>query len=153
VKPHKLVLLLAVVDMFEDGLLRDNRIYFDRELRERFSFYFKAVKQPGDSCRPHIPFFHLRSSGWWHLKPRIGREWSYERMKTCSSIGDLEDNVEYAFVDDQVYSILVDTEARRQIRDEIALALGHPELAYVHYSTQNDQEGSDGEQWPRRRNR
>jgi len=130
-KPHKLVMLLSVIDMIERGSIVDGKVYFNRELLERFSFYFDLAKQPTDSCRPHIPFFHLRSLGWWRLQPKVGRENSFNEMKTCHSARQLVDNIECAYIAEDVYDLLLDRQARQAIRHAIAEALGLPQIANI----------------------
>lgn len=136
-KPHKLVLLLAITDMIASGLLTDGRVYFNDELRRRFAFYFNLVRGPADSCRPHIPFFHLRTVGWWSLRPKIGREISFAELKTCRSKRDIVDNVDCAFISDDVFSLLCDQPARATIRKTIAEVLGLPQVARVFYEKGN----------------
>lgn len=130
-KPHKLVMLLSVVDMIERGLVLDGRVYFNRDLIERFSFYFSLVGKPTDCCRPHIPFFHLRTLGWWRLQPKVGRETSFNEMRTCHSPKELIDNVEYAHISEEVYELLLDSQARQAIRCTIAEVLEAPEIIKV----------------------
>lgn len=131
-KPHKLIMLLSVLDMIERGLVSDGKVYFNRDLIECFSFYFGLVEQATDSCRPHTPFFHLRTLGWWRLQPKVGRETSFSEMKTCHSRRALIDNVEYAQIAKEVYELLLDSQARRAIRRTIAEALGALELVEMH---------------------
>jgi len=40
-KPHKPILLLAVLDLIESGAICDNKIVPSQELREAFTAYFK----------------------------------------------------------------------------------------------------------------
>lgn len=142
-KPHKLVMLLSVIDLTESGLVFDGRVYLDKGLLERFSFYFRIVGQPTDSCRPHIPFFHLRALGWWQLQPKMGREKSFTDMKTCHSAKELMDNVECARIAEEVYDLLLDQRARWAVRRTIAEALGVPEIANLTGTTdlQREKEG------------
>ena len=39
-KPHKLVMQLAVIDLFDKGNLKENKIYFNHDLIESFAEYF-----------------------------------------------------------------------------------------------------------------
>ena len=60
--PHKICLLLAVLDLARAGGLPVNRIVFGPALLERYHRFFDAVKQPGDHANPYFPFFHLAAS-------------------------------------------------------------------------------------------
>ena len=73
-KPHKALLLLATVDQLEQQAHPQNRIYFNDQLRQAFTQYFSRYSRDTDRDRPYAPFFHLSSSGFWHLKAKPGQE-------------------------------------------------------------------------------
>ena len=47
-RPHKPVMLLAVLDLFEQGAIKKNMIAYSPELLELFDEYFEAVRGEGD---------------------------------------------------------------------------------------------------------
>ena len=85
-KPHKLFLLLAVLDLFDQGLIPENRIYFDEPLIKNFEKYFRLFAKEDDWCQPGPPFFHLRSSTFWKHKIKPGRESNYYKLKTSVEV-------------------------------------------------------------------
>lgn len=64
-RPHKPVMLLAVLDLIAAGQAEQQRIEWSRKLRERFSAYFGIVRTQLDKSTPENPFFHLGSEGFW----------------------------------------------------------------------------------------
>ena len=64
-RPHKPVLLLAVVDAIAAGKARPDQVPWSSWLRDRFRVYFEIVKAHNDDCSPEYPFFHLRGDGFW----------------------------------------------------------------------------------------
>jgi putative restriction endonuclease len=64
-RPHKPVLLLAVLDAVAEGRTPPQRIEWTQWLRSRFRIYFDAVRSSNDDMAPELPFFHLRSEGFW----------------------------------------------------------------------------------------
>ncbi|WP_375753588.1 HNH endonuclease [Vibrio sp. HN007] len=72
--PHKVCMLLAVMDLISSGVIPTNKIELNNPLRERFSFHFKSFAQGRDKNTPENPFFHLRSEGFWHLSYEDGFE-------------------------------------------------------------------------------
>ncbi|MBN1675253.1 MAG: hypothetical protein JXR37_29705 [Kiritimatiellae bacterium] len=80
-RPHKPVLLLAVLDLFETGRLKENREGFSPELREIFRRYFEIVRAQDDSATPIDPFFYLKSDKFWHHAPKPGKEVAYQHMR------------------------------------------------------------------------
>jgi putative restriction endonuclease len=114
--PHKICMLLAVLDMARSGALTENRIEYSPALLERFREYFDAVKAPGDHPKPNYPFFHLkgplqgRRPSFWHLKAKPGREAVLRAMRSARSPRDIEENVDFAYLDDELFQLLQDPE-------------------------------------------
>lgn len=69
-RPHKPILLLAILDLIENGTITENRIEASDELRAAFTDYFKIVQQGNDQNTPHNPFYYLCSEGFWTLQPQ-----------------------------------------------------------------------------------
>lgn len=119
-KPHKLVLLLAVVDLFEEGLVYDNRIYLNKELEDRFRFYFRMVAGPKDWCQIGPPFYHLRSSGFWFHHVYPSRVSSYYAMRTPGGgKGNVMRNIEYAYLAQFMLDVMKDSTSRQLLRNAI----------------------------------
>jgi hypothetical protein len=104
--PHKMCLLLAVIDLIGRGELTDNRIYFTSRLKERFTFFFDRYRTANDRDNPHLPFFHLRSEPFWHHRIIPGKSASYEKLSTASGAGDIERHIAYAYLDEQLFELL-----------------------------------------------
>jgi hypothetical protein len=104
--PHKVAMLLAVIDAIGAGEVTDNRIYFSQALRTRFSEHFNRLAGPGDRDNPHLPFFHLRSEGFWHHRIKPGMQSAYEQLSTVGGPGDIERHVQYAFLDEELFELL-----------------------------------------------
>lgn len=64
-RPHKPLLLLAVLDLIANGQATPARIPWSRELRARFAAYFPIVRSHDDQCTPQNPFVYLRQDGFW----------------------------------------------------------------------------------------
>ncbi len=115
--PHKICMLLAVLDLARAGGLPVNRIVFGPPLLERYNAFFNAVKQPGDHANPYFPFFHLagklRGGGasFWHLVPLPGHEGVLAAMSTARSVRDITDNIAWAELDPALFALLQQPEA------------------------------------------
>jgi len=64
-RPHKPVLLLAVLDLIADGLARPDAIPWSDALRRRFEQYFAEVRARDDRATPQNPFRFLHSDAIW----------------------------------------------------------------------------------------
>lgn len=69
-KPHKPVLLLAVMDLIERGVIANNHITPSKELRDGFTAYFNIVKQGNDNNSPENPFYYLCNESFWNIYPK-----------------------------------------------------------------------------------
>ena len=70
--PHKPLLLLAVIDLFAEGYITSNIIELTPDLGEMFTLYWSRVMPPDRKGNLALPFFHLRSDGFWHLVAQAG---------------------------------------------------------------------------------
>lgn len=97
--PHKICMLLALLDLARSGGLTDNRVEFSPPLLERYQRFFAAVRTPSDHSNPYFPFFHLAGkllggeAGFWHLQPLPGRETALAVLSTARSLRDITDNI------------------------------------------------------------
>lgn len=57
-RPHKPLLLLAMLDLIAEGRSTPDRIEWSTVLRDRFALYFARVKRMEDQCTPENPFFY-----------------------------------------------------------------------------------------------
>ena len=117
VSPHKICMLLAVLDLARGGGLSENRIVYGPQLLERFRRFFDAVAAPGDHDNPYFPFFHLKGNlrgggeSFWHLEPLPGREAVLASMQKVGSHLDITANVAFAWLDPELHQLLQDPRA------------------------------------------
>jgi putative restriction endonuclease len=73
--PHKPLLHLVVIDLFEGGKLASGEFRRDGELAFRFNSYW-SLGAVGRGSRPDVklPFFHSRTDGFWTPCEEDGRE-------------------------------------------------------------------------------
>ena len=115
--PHKICMLLAVLDLARGGALTENRIEYAPPLLERYAMYFNAVRGPGDHPNPYFPFFHLAGSlrgggeSFWHLQPRPGRESVLDSMGTARTSRQVTENIDHAFLDPELFELVQDPTA------------------------------------------
>jgi putative restriction endonuclease len=119
--PYKPALLLAVLEGVEEQTIRDNRIEITPELITAFKAYCQLLSPgPEYAASPfQLPFFHLQSSGFWHLHARPGRELVLTSSKSVRSFGHLRDVIAYASVDAALWDLLTQPVAREQIRQTL----------------------------------
>jgi putative restriction endonuclease len=121
--PHKAVLLLSVVQSIEYGEVTDNRVYITAELVARFKDNWHAYVRD-NSFTPNfsLPFYHLKSDGFWHLRTLPGRELLLTSSHSIRSFRALKDAVAYAYFDEGVYALLQDQGNRDIIKQTLLIA-------------------------------
>ena len=118
--PHKPVMLLAVLELAEAGLLTENKICYNQELLERFRSFFQAVQKTGDACNPYFPFFHMyKGEPFWHLKPLPGKDATIEAMSTVRGPSAITANIVHAFLDDELFAMIHREEERLVLRQAL----------------------------------
>ena len=111
--PHKALLLLSVMQMMEYGEIRENMILISPELVARFKDNWYALVHNWDSSPNFsLPFYHLKSSGFWHLQTFPGKEILLTSSNSIRSFAALKEAVAYAYFDDEVYELLQDAHNR-----------------------------------------
>ena len=64
-RPHKPLLLLAVLDLLDEGKATPDRIPWCQALRDRFTARFLLVRRHDDKNTPENPFHYLQTDGFW----------------------------------------------------------------------------------------
>ncbi len=115
--PHKICMLLAVLDLARGGALMHNRIEYAPPLLERYAMYFRAVRAGGDHPNPYFPFFHLAgrlrggAGSFWHLQPKPGREAVLAGMSTARTARQVTDNIDHVRLDPALFELMQDAAA------------------------------------------
>jgi putative restriction endonuclease len=104
--PHKPLLLLAVLDLFEQGSLTANLIELTPELGELFSLYWYKLRPPSQRGYLTYPFYHLQSDGFWQLQPRPGQEAALAVYRPNAGLTALRELILGAKLDDELYALL-----------------------------------------------
>ncbi|MFN3712478.1 MAG: HNH endonuclease [Alcanivoracaceae bacterium] len=114
-KPYKPCLLLAVIALIDSGHIQDERIYLDDNLKHAFREKLRELGSTQDQASIALPFFHLRSSGVWALKPISGMEDEYQKSATPRSERWLKQTIEYAAIDKALFHLFRNDIARARL--------------------------------------
>lgn len=126
--PHKPLLLLAVIDLFGQGSIRSNLIEFTPDLGETFTLYWSRIVPPDQRGNIALPFFHLKSDGFWHLIAQPGKEEILAATQKVASVTHLRELVLGAKLDDELFSLFRDEESRNVLRAVLIDTYFAPEL-------------------------
>ncbi|HCU64605.1 MAG TPA: restriction endonuclease [Rheinheimera sp.] len=121
-KPHKVCLLLAVMDLISIGAIQHNRIELSAELKHCFSIHFMRLRAGNDADTPENPFFHLRSEGFWHLHYQAG-------IDACMVDRYSKSKIAYASLDDELFEFFQSSIISADLRLALTMNLTRlPEL-------------------------
>lgn len=123
VSPHKIAMLLAVMDLFESDTITENRIDYSPALLDAFTKAFDALKSDQDRNNPHLPYFHLRSEGFWHHQVKPGQVDSYNQLTTASGPGAIQSHIAYVYLDDELFELLKNHVVRELLKSALLLNL------------------------------
>ncbi|MFM8319609.1 MAG: HNH endonuclease [Chloroflexota bacterium] len=124
--PHKPILLLSILDLFAQGRVITNLIEITPELGELFAAYWSKVL-PERRGNLALPFFHLRSSGFWHLLPQSGQEAVLDAARQVDTLSQLGKLTVGASLDDHLFQLLQNAETRNALRAALIQTYFAPE--------------------------
>lgn len=111
------ILLMSVTDLIAQGLIKENKITISDELTNTFNKYlFVLSPNSSEEVSFAIAFFHLnnKKSPFWYVKFNEGYE-----GKRAQSITTLKRNVDSAKLDEELFNLLQDSNARKELIDEL----------------------------------
>lgn len=130
-KPHKPVMLLALVDCVETGLVTDNKFEFSDSLIAVFNRLFAAIAERSDWRQAAPPFFHLRSDGFWRHEIVPGKEQCYRALKTSGGgLKRIRENIAYGAFEPWAWRVVCDAEGRASLTRFILDSFFEPDEAY-----------------------
>jgi putative restriction endonuclease len=99
VAPHKPILLLSILQAFQNNLLINNRIYLSPELVALFKANWSALVRTNHDCRISYPFYYLKSENFWRIIPKRGFENLGSMGSLMKSFSTLNAAIEFAEID------------------------------------------------------
>ena len=119
--PHKAVLMLAVIELYEKNILTDNEIRYDDILKSTFLKTWNLVLPNEQLILPeaYLPFWYLQSDSFWHIVPVRGKEDILSLMRDTNikpSEAKLNDSVKYAELDEDLYFLMTLPSGRSSLK-------------------------------------
>jgi putative restriction endonuclease len=122
IAPHKPILVLSVINLFERDLIRRNQIALSPELVVTFLKYWHQLGSNSHNADIAMPFFHLTGDGFWHLKAKPGYESVLSSKVKLRSVRALREFIQYAYLDEELFKLLRDEIARKSLINVIVEA-------------------------------
>ena len=106
--PHKPILLISVLQAFQKNLISGNRIYISPELVALFKANWGLLVTSNHDCRFALPFYHLKSDGFWTLVAKAGFENLLQLASSMRSFANLNAAIEFAVIADDLLLLMKD---------------------------------------------
>ncbi|WP_167611458.1 HNH endonuclease [Maribellus sediminis] len=108
--PHKPILLLAVIDLFEEGEVSENWIEITDDLVQHFLDNWSVLVKTPHVATFALPFFHLKNEKgqFWRLITYPGKEIPTTNSNSIKSYRALTETVCAATLSDELYIALSD---------------------------------------------
>lgn len=143
--PHKVVMMLTVIELFENNILKDNEIYYDDKLKSMFLKVWNRVLPSEPLFHPdaYLPFWYLQNDSFWHIVPKRGQEDILSLMRDNNvkpSEAKLSDSVRYAELDEDLYFLMTLSSGRSSLKKvllETYTALSEKEIDKLSESIDN----------------
>ena len=116
VAPHKPILLLAVMEHFERHTLTENRIELSPLLTHTFLKYWSYLGSANHNPDISRPFFHLKSSKFWHLVANPGFEEVLAAKIKLKTLAEVQEAISHAYVDEDLFEFWQDTPCRDSLQ-------------------------------------
>lgn len=119
--PHKAVLMLTVIELYEKNVLMDNEIRYDETLKSAFLNMWNMVlpNEPLFHLDAYLPFWYLQNDNFWHIVPIRGKEDILSLMRDTNikpSEAKLIDSVKYAELDEDLYFLMTLPSGRSSLK-------------------------------------
>lgn len=110
--PHKPVLLITFIELFEKGEIIENKVFISPELVGYFKESFSLLVKTGHSTDFFLPFYHLSSEGFWNIKTKLGAD-----LKVyISSFNRLNEIADYGYFSEDLFLLLINEETRNILK-------------------------------------
>lgn len=106
IAPHKPILLLSVLQAFQNNLITNQRIYITPELVALYKANWSLLVVTKHDCRISYPFYFLKSDKFWKLIPKIGFDNIDQIGSIVKSFSNLNAAIDFAIIEDDLLSLM-----------------------------------------------
>jgi len=132
--PHKPILILSIIDCIENELITSNKINISPELVSVFKENWKLFVISPHSPIFALPFYHCRTEPFWKLIPKIGFEKIIESKFAMKTFSHLNEAVDYALIDNDLFELLLNSESRNILK----ISIIQKYFPHIKFSENND---------------
>lgn len=133
--PHKAVLLLTIIEMYEANEISANEIRYNQVLVNTFRKVWSRILPNDTSCYvdAFLPFWTMQNEGFWHFVPVRGKEEVlsfYKENNRRPTEGKIKECIDYVELDEDLYFLMSLPSGRSSLKRALL----------SHYSTLSEEE-------------
>jgi putative restriction endonuclease len=117
VAPHKPILLLSVLQLYQSNDLTENKIRITPDLIALFRINWSTLVKTKHNCRISYPFYYLKSDKFWKLVPRSGYQSIDQLGSLAKSLNSLILTIDYAYLEEEFYNLIRNKENNHILQD------------------------------------
>lgn len=116
--PHKAVLLLSILTLIENGTITENKIHLNKTIANTFASTWGDYLHNSKIPSAWIPFWYMKSESFWHFKALADENILQNLLCFAGhpSVGQMRNVIKYAYVDEQLFSLMQDREERLKLK-------------------------------------
>ena len=116
--PHKAVLLLSILTLVENVTITENKIHLNKTITNTFASTWIDYLHNSKIPSVWIPFWYMKSESFWHFKALADENILQNLLCFAGhpSVGQMRNVIKYAYVDEQLFSLMQDREERLKIK-------------------------------------
>lgn len=119
--PHKAVLLLTIIEMYESDEICSNEIRYNQQLLDTFYEVWKRTLPDDDSLfvDAYFPFWTMQNEDFWHLVPYRGKEENLTLLKERQvrpSERKIKECVDYVELDEDLFFLMTLPSGRSSLK-------------------------------------
>ena len=116
--PHKAVLLLSILTLIENGTITENKIHLNKTIANTFASTWGDYLHNSKIPSVWIPFWYMKSESFWHFKALEDENILQNLLCFAGhpSVGQMRNVIKYAYVDEQLFSLMQDREERLKLK-------------------------------------
>jgi putative restriction endonuclease len=104
--PHKPILLISVIQSFQQGLFTTNEIFITPEIVGLFKSNWKKLVNTSHQCLFALPFYHMSTEPFWSLIPNKGCEIWVKSKNSMRSFSNLITAIKCARIDEELKCLI-----------------------------------------------
>jgi putative restriction endonuclease len=120
IAPHKPVLLLSIIELFNEGLITENAVPVNVDLVATFKENWRLLVTTNHQADFTLPFFHLQNdkpggTAFWYLQPYPG----YQINSAIKSVTTLAKVCAYGSFSPDLYLLMLDPSCRLKLKQRL----------------------------------